>query len=621
MRSLLLALLVLAAGVPPALAQADVTVSGTVVLDGARMVVTGDLDVVAGGTLDAAAGGLTFGGAANGQTFTYADLDAQPFAVHDLAFDNPGGDALVYVLPQISGVLGLYAGSYAFEEGPATLVATVSGGEVVRLGAIDGAGAERSGDAIVYERPYVDGEGWRMIASPFAGVPFASLNDDFHTQGAAGADYEDGDPILYAWDPTAPLDSRYEPVSDYTKMFPAGVGFFFFAFDTEADGETPVLPGVWDVEGEENAPPEVALRYDGEGGEASFNLLGNPFAAPLDWRAVQAAGAFQTTYAVWDPAANGGAGNYAYYSLSGTATGRAGRYIPAFQAFWAEATDASPGELAFDRSWKAIEESPVFVGRRAPTAELRLHVEGEGLEATDPVAVFLDGGAEGADRYDATWLVPLSPEHVAARFVRPDGAPLVFEGRPADADGQSLALDVAATRSGTYTISWPALDAAPSTPLALVDRETGQTIDLRASDSYTFTLSGTGVAGRRRTALPALSASTAALASEPRFVVRLGASVEAETGAPIAGDLVLRPPAPNPARGFVRLAYRTPQAGPVRLDVVDVLGRLVAVVEDGERASGNHAVTFDASQVPAGVYVLRLRVAGVTRTQPITVVR
>ncbi len=605
----------------PALAQADVAVSGTVVLDGSRVVVTGDLVVESGGTLDAASGGLTFGGGAVSQQFFDRDGDGQPFPVRDFAIDKPSGEVLVSVRPQITGVLGLTGGTLHFEEGPATLAAVVESGEVVSLGAIDGSGATLGNDLLVYERPYVDGEGWRMIASPFAGVPFTSLNDDFHTQGAAGADYVDGDPILYAWDPAAPPDARYEPVSDYTEAFPAGVGFFFFAFDTEADGETPVLPGVWDVEGEENAPPEVALRYDGEGGEASFNLLGNPFAAPLDWRAVQAAGAFQTTYAVWDPATNGGAGNYAYYSLPGTATGRAGRYIPAFQAFWAEATDASPGELAFDRSWKAIEESPVFVGRRAPTAELRLHVEGEGLEATDPVAVFLDGGAKGADRYDATWLVPLSPEHVAARFVRPDGAPLVFEGRPADADGQSLALDVAATRSGTYTISWPALDAAPSTPLALVDRETGQTIDLRASDSYTFTLSGTGVAGRRRTALPALSASTAALASEPRFVVRLGASVEAETGAPIAGDLVLRPPAPNPARGFVRLAYRTPQAGPVRLDVVDVLGRLVAVVEDGERAAGNHAVTFDASRVPAGVYVLRLRVGGVTRTQPITVVR
>ncbi|PAP77485.1 T9SS type A sorting domain-containing protein [Rubrivirga marina] len=618
MRHIALLLVLLAV---PALPQADVAVSGTVVLDGSRVVVTGDLVVESGGTLDAASGGLTFGGAAVSQQFFDRDGDGQLFVVQDLAFDNPGGDVLVYVVPRIMGVLGLYAGSYAFEEGPATLAAKVSGGEVVRLGAIDGAGAERSGDAIVYERPYVDGEGWRMIASPFAGVPFASLNDDFHTQGAAGADYEDGDPILYAWDPGAPPDARYEPVSDYTKVFPAGVGFFFFAFDTEADGETPILPGVWDVEGEENVSAGVPIRYEAEESLASFNLLGNPFAAPLDWRAVQAAGAFQTTYAVWDPAANGGAGNYAYYSLAGTATGRAGRYIPAFQAFWAEATDASPGELAFDRSWKAVGESPVFVGRRAPTAELRLHVEGEGLEATDPIAVFLDGGAEGADRYDAAWLVPLSPDHVAARFVRADGAPLVFEGRPADADGQTLALDVAATRTGTYTISWPDLDAAPSTPLALVDRETGQTIDLRASDSYTFTLTGTGAAGRRRTALPALPATTAALASEPRFVVRFGASVEAEAGAPTANDLVLRPPAPNPARELVRLAYQTGRSGPVRLDVVDVLGRLVAVIEDAERPAGDHAASFDASRVPAGVYVLRLQAAGVTRTRAITLVR
>jgi len=618
MRHIALLLVLLAV---PALAQADVTVSGTAVLDGAQIVVTGDLEVAAGATLDAASGGLVFSGAAASQRFFDRDGDGQPFPVRDFAIDKPSGEVLVLVRPQITGVLGLYGGTLHFEEGPATLAAVVESGEVVSLGAIDGAGATLGNDLVVYERPYVDGEGWRMIASPFAGVPFTSLNDDFHTQGAAGADYADGDPILYAWNPEAPPDSRYEPVSDYAEAFPAGVGFFFFAFDTEADGETPVLPGVWDVEGEENAPPVVPIRYDAEGSLASFNLLGNPFAAPLDWRSVQAAGAFQASYAVWDPAANGGAGNYAYYSLGGAATGRAGRYLPAFQGFWAEATDASPGELALDRSWKAVDRSPVFVGRRAPTAELRLHVEGEGLEATDPVALFLDGGAEGADVYDATWLVPLSPDHVAARFVRADGAPLVFEGRPAVADGQSLALDVVATRSGTYTISWPDLGLAPSTPLALVDRETGQTVDLRASDSYTFTLSGTEAAGRRRTILPRLSAAGATLTSGPRFAVHLGASVEAETGAPPPDALILRPPAPNPARGLVRLAYQTPRSGPVRLDVVDVLGRLVAVVEDGERAAGTHAASFDASRVPAGVYVLRLRVGGVTRTQPITVVR
>ena len=615
----ILALALLAA---PALAQqADVVLSGTTVLDGAQIVVTGDLRVEAGATLDAASGGLVFSGAAGSQRFFDRDGDGQPFAVRDFAIDKPSGEVLVSVRPQITGVLGLYGGTLSFEEGPATLAAVVESGEVVSLGAIDGSGAALGNDLLVYERPYVDGEGWRMLASPFAGVPFTSLNDDFHTQGAAGADYEDGDPILYAWDPAAPADARYEPVSDYSKVFPAGVGFFFYAFDTEADGETAILPGVWDVEGKENAPPEVSIRYDADGSLASFNLLGNPFAAPLDWHDVQAAGAFHASYAVWDPAANAGSGNYAYYSSEGTPTGDAGRYLPPFQGFWVEATAESPGEFRFDRRWKAVEESPVFVGRRAPTARLRLHVEGEGLEATDPVALFLDGGVEGADVYDATWLVPLSPDHVAARFVRPDGVPLVFEGRPAAADGQSLALDVAATRSGTYTISWPDLDAAPSTPLALVDRETGQTVDLRASDSYTFTLSGTGTAGRRRTALPSLSASTSALAPEPRFVIHLGASVEAETGGAAPGALVLRPPAPNPARGLVRLAYQTPRSGPVRLDVVDVLGRLVAVVEGGERAAGEHSASFDATRVPAGIYVLRLQAEGLTRTQPITVVR
>jgi hypothetical protein len=49
-----------------------------------------------------------------------------------------------------------------------------------------------------------------------------------------------------------------------------------------------------------------------------------------------------------------------------------------------------------------------------------------------------------------------------------------------------------------------------------------------------------------------------------------------------------------------------PEAGAVRVTVLDALGRIVAVPLDGERSAGTHAVPLDASRLAPGVYVVRL---------------
>ncbi|HEX9950348.1 MAG TPA: DUF1501 domain-containing protein [Rubricoccaceae bacterium] len=86
-------------------------------------------------------------------------------------------------------------------------------------------------------------------------------------------------------------------------------------------------------------------------------------------------------------------------------------------------------------------------------------------------------------------------------------------------------------------------------------------------------------------------------------------------------ELRLDAPFPNPVRDRARLRYALPEAGPARLLAYDALGRTVAVLDDGFHAAGAHEATFDASVLPAGVYVLRLETAGATRTVRATVVR
>jgi hypothetical protein len=103
------------------------------------------------------------------------------------------------------------------------------------------------------------------------------------------------------------------------------------------------------------------------------------------------------------------------------------------------------------------------------------------------------------------------------------------------------------------------------------------------------------------------------------YTTRTDGGTAGEPGTP-GGGLRLAPPAPNPASGPVRLSYVLAAPAAVRLSVYDVLGREVAVVAAGERATGEHEASLDTSALPAGVYTVRVEGGGHASTVRLTVV-
>jgi lysophospholipase L1-like esterase len=88
--------------------------------------------------------------------------------------------------------------------------------------------------------------------------------------------------------------------------------------------------------------------------------------------------------------------------------------------------------------------------------------------------------------------------------------------------------------------------------------------------------------------------------------------VAAETRAGTAPVAVQVAPQPFAAR--TTLTFFLPSAGPVRLTVLDALGREVARLADGPHAAGTHRAGFEAAPLPAGLYVYRLTGPGGTAT-------
>src|SRR5262245_60973951 len=82
----------------------------------------------------------------------------------------------------------------------------------------------------------------------------------------------------------------------------------------------------------------------------------------------------------------------------------------------------------------------------------------------------------------------------------------------------------------------------------------------------------------------------------------------------------LAPNVPNPFRRATRLRFDLPEAGQVTLEVFDLSGRKVRVLEDAWYAAGSHEVTWNADDtagqpVAAGIYFIRMRAGAFIETR------
>ena len=72
---------------------------------------------------------------------------------------------------------------------------------------------------------------------------------------------------------------------------------------------------------------------------------------------------------------------------------------------------------------------------------------------------------------------------------------------------------------------------------------------------------------------------------------------------------------PNPFNPTTTISYQVGASGPVELVVFDVLGKEVVRLVDGVQAAGAYEAAFDATELPSGIYVYRLRAHDEIRTR------
>jgi hypothetical protein len=94
---------------------------------------------------------------------------------------------------------------------------------------------------------------------------------------------------------------------------------------------------------------------------------------------------------------------------------------------------------------------------------------------------------------------------------------------------------------------------------------------------------------------------------------------------PIPVRIALGRPTPNPSSGGVNYAISLPHESKVRVQVIDLAGRVVRTLIDGTMPAGTSNHSWDAAvsgtRVSSGVYVLRLEAGGETQSKRFALTR
>jgi len=78
---------------------------------------------------------------------------------------------------------------------------------------------------------------------------------------------------------------------------------------------------------------------------------------------------------------------------------------------------------------------------------------------------------------------------------------------------------------------------------------------------------------------------------------------------------------PNPFNPTTILSYTLKTDGEVKLTVFNLVGQSVGVLVDAYQSAGEYEITFDAQDLPAGIYLYKLQVGQYSSVKRMTLVK
>ncbi|WP_082115911.1 choice-of-anchor Q domain-containing protein [Hymenobacter terrenus] len=507
-----------------------------------------------------------------------------------------GAVSIRRVLTPVTGTL--------IANGQLTLLSDAAGTALV-----DNSGAGSVSGSVVVQR-YIDpssntGAGYRHYSSPVAGSTVADLTTTGFTPDVSQAATYNASatpgtttpfPTVFAYDQSrvtltnnyTPFDRGFVVPTALTTPLAVGRGY---AVNIDAASVVDFVGTLT------NGPLTLALTRNAAGSanatEAGWQLLGNPYPAPLDYSLVAASDRTGLEAAIYvNVSTSQYAGTYRSY-----ANGIGNPVLPVGQGFFARvANGQTSASLTFRNSQRLTTANSTTFQRAA--ADVRPLVQLELRATTGAADAFYAYAETGATsdfdaQYDARKLPNSSGLNLAS--IASSGEGLSIDGRPVFTANTVLALTVGVPNAGPYTITAAAINNLPATLDALLtDALTGQTVNLRQQPAYAFSVS---------------PAEATALISG-RFNLRFAARTPlASKGALTAAAVALYP---NPAYStFTVVVPAVAGTTQLRADLLNALGQVVRHQDAALSATGAR-LTMEATGLAAGIYTLRLQAGATT---------
>lgn len=479
---------------------------------------------------------------------------------------------------------------------------------------------------------------WVALSSPIEGNFSGSggLLEKIWTQGFPGSDAHDNTPgatpnvIEYdgeSSDWSAPSDNNITP----------GKGFFVFLYenkDRDDDGTSVDYGNPFSITGEENtftsSEFEFDVHFNGTDEGDSWNLLGNPFGAALDWESEDWTKENLTSYAyIYDPEnkqyrVTGDDGDIETILMS-----EGEKVIAPFQAFWVKASDENP-ELKVERGARTIADSNAELFKQVSNPVLALKLEA-GKYSSATAFRFSEQYPVEFSEFDAYFLRPMSDTFTYLYSVN-DGKSTLLKSLPKNIEGPlELQLNAGGyinlePYQGSATLTWPEKRDFPNDwQVELLDNKTGSVINLREVNEYQFEILSEesakiqSIIERPIDASPVLKSAEA----QSRFTLKItpGMASTNEPGSTMPERVALNQNYPNPFNPSTVISYQLSVNSDVTLEVFDMTGRKIATLVNGQMSAGTHEVTFDASNLSSGVYIYRLQTQGMTLTRKLTLIK
>lgn len=457
-----------------------VLLADTINLTGSLNINSGTLDVSASNYNLHIDGDFVDGGTFNGRAATvFMDgsvaqtIDGfSQTNFYNLTINNAAGVSVSFT-KEIDNILYVQNGAFG-PGGFGSVIISVTNattyGRIARLGA----GGSLTGGTWQVQT-YVNGPAtanWQYCSTPTASATLQDWDGDtrFYMSGVGGNDGNACCPVFYS------VRTYNEPTNTYTNItsvgtaLTPGAGYMVWMADNL---NTLTAPLIYDTRTTPNqGNVNRAVTAGGAGG--GYNLVGNPYACPINFATVVATSG--NLFA-----------NFLVLQENGTyATSPNGGVIPPGQGFLCAAT--SSGNVQFTESAKTTTSTPSVI-RSAPENQIKIKAGNDVNGLGEEVVIQLDIAATESIESDYDLLYLPSPYETATHIWTTNSAndKFILNRTSSTQEHLMIPFSVVSSTIGVQSLMFKDLNSVTAYNCAwLEDTENGQRINLNMNDTYSF---------------------------------------------------------------------------------------------------------------------------------------